>query len=120
MLRFRLLAVALVGRLWLDILLDIDTEEVGAELLPAFSYSVTRVPPLRRFTPCVDGCDESGLDMVLVELRSALPVGEAEREAVLETAAKAACTPACLIFLSSAFVGRMILPSITLGRAGQF
>jgi hypothetical protein len=34
-------------------------------------------------------------------------------------AARAACLPACLIRLISAFVGRIMRPSLTLGLAGQ-
>jgi hypothetical protein len=68
------LAVILAGRLLLDIALEVEIkEEGGVELLLAFSYSVTRVLPLRHLTPCVRGYDRDGLGWVLVKIRSAPP-----------------------------------------------
>lgn len=125
-LRFCCLAVDLVGRLLLELALEVGTEGeagVGVDWLSAFSYSVIRAP-FRRFVPC--SCREGvgdKLGEVLVRSRLALPVedGEVELERGVDpaAAAKAACLPACLILLISAFVGRTIRPFLVLGRAGQ-
>ena len=60
---------------------------------------------------------------MLVKSRLALLVEdkgvEVEREVNPATAAKAACLPACLILLVSAFVGLTMRPFLVLGRAGQ-
>ena len=82
--------------------------------------------PFRRFVPssCREGVEDK-LDKALVRSRLALSVEstevEVEREVDLAVAAaaKAACLPACLILLISAFVGRTIRPFLVLGRAGQ-
>lgn len=125
-LRFCWLAVDLAGRLLPELAPEVGTEGeagVGVDWLPAFSYSVIRAP-FRRFVPC--SCREGvgdRLGEVLVRSGLALPVGdgevEVEREVDPAAAAKAACLPACLILLVSAFVGRTIRPFLVLGRAGQ-
>jgi hypothetical protein len=83
---------------------------------------VTRAP-LRRFVPC--SCKEGVGVRLEVLVRSGLALvvrdGEVKAECGVDpvTAAKAACLPACLIFLILAFVGRTICPFLVLGRAGQ-
>ena len=130
MLRFCCLAVDLTGRPLLRPALEVRAKgEAGVGVgvrvawLPVFSYSVTRAP-LRRFVPC--SCKEGvgvRLEEVLVRSGLALVVrdGEVKAECGVDpvTAAKAACLPACLIFMISAFVGRTIFPFLVLGRAGQ-
>ena len=80
--------------------------------------------PFRRFVPCSCwGSIGDELGEVLVRSWLALPVVdkgvEVEREVDPATAAKAACLPACLILLVSAFVGRTMRPFLVIGRAGQ-
>jgi hypothetical protein len=72
--------------------------------------------PFRRLVPCSyrEGVEE-GLGVVAAKSVPSLLVGAGLRLA----AAKAACLPACLIRLISAFVGRMMRLSLTLGLAGQ-
>ena len=74
--------------------------------------------PFRRLVPC--SCREGvgeGLGEVPAKSVPSLLVGAGVRLAA--AADRAACLPACLIRLISAFVGRMMRPSLTLGLAGQ-
>jgi hypothetical protein len=126
MLRFCCLAVDLTGRPPLKPALEIRAKGeagVGVAWLPVFLYSVTRAL-FRRFVPC--SCKEGvgdRLEEVLVRLRLALVVGDSKVKVECGVdpvaAAKAACLPACLIFLILAFVGRTICPFLVLGQAGQ-
>lgn len=114
----------LCGRLLLTI--AGTEEEVGADAspLPASSYCLTRSPPILRLTL---NSWEEGEGERLGEASDALRLAPLDRvggagisrEAETAAAASAACLPACLIFLISAFVGRMIYPLLVLGRAGQ-
>jgi hypothetical protein len=129
MLRFCCLAVDLTSRPLLRPALEVRAKGeagvgvgVGVAWLPVFSYSVTRAP-LRRFVPC---SYKEGVGVrleVLVRSGLALVVrdGKVKAECGVDpiTAAKAACLPACLIFLILAFVGRTICPFLVLGQAGQ-
>jgi hypothetical protein len=118
--------VALCGRPLLEEALKEalkEALEVGAAIL----CSVTRAPLLRRLTPYSykegKGDGLNGVPGVLARLRLAPPgkAGEVKvgQEADPVAAIRAACLPACLIFCSLFFVGQIILPFLTLGRARQ-
>jgi hypothetical protein len=119
------LAVDLTGRLLLGLALEVRAKGGAGVVawLPAFSYSVTRAP-FRRFVPCSykEGVGDR-LGKALVRSRLALIVRDSKVKVACgvdpTAAAKAACLPACLIFLILAFVGQTICPFLVLGRAGQ-
>jgi hypothetical protein len=104
--------VVLCGRPLLEEALEEALKE-ALEVGVAISCSVTRALLLRRLTPCSYKEGEGDrLDGVAGEV-------EVEQEVDPVVAIRVACLPACLIFRSLFFVGRIMLPFLTLGRAGQ-